>query len=159
MLDEGQKKELKRYHRTAVFAAGTLILSIFLYGVVAFLGAASVRDHARLLEHHRTLMYYAAGALVISSILVKRILLAAKQMIPLRGLTVSDIERLAVRRLRALLMSLVLCNAAAVVGLVLYFQGGEITDFYWLGTLGLAGLLLQLPKYREWERWTKENIA
>ncbi len=50
-----------------------------------------------------------------------------------------------------------LCEAVLIYGLVLFFLGKQIGDFYTLASVSLAYFLYFFPKYSQWEEWAKES--
>jgi len=49
-----------------------------------------------------------------------------------------------------------LCESVAIYGLVLFFAGKKITDFYTLLFMSLMYFIYFFPKYQQWKEWVKE---
>ena len=49
-----------------------------------------------------------------------------------------------------------LCEAVLIYGLILFFVGKQIKDFYFLALVSLVYFLNFFPKYSQWEEWAKQ---
>ena len=55
--------------------------------------------------------------------------------------------------LRAAVVSLALCDFAAVSGLLLFLLSGQRLDFYGLAVVALFGIRVRFPSYHQWQMW------
>lgn len=61
-------------------------------------------------------------------------------------------ERVGAGRLQiATIVSLAICEAIAVLGLVLFFLTGRSGDFYLFLAVAVLGFILNFPRWRHWE--------
>lgn len=49
-----------------------------------------------------------------------------------------------------------LCESVLIYGLILFFVGKQIKDFYFLALVSLVYFLNFFPKYSQWEEWAKQ---
>ncbi len=49
---------------------------------------------------------------------------------------------------------LALCEASTLYGLILYFMGGGLKDFYILMAYSLTLFVLFFPRFSQWEEYT-----
>jgi hypothetical protein len=59
------------------------------------------------------------------------------------------------RLLTASIVSLAMCVAIAVYGLVLFLIGGRPMDFYTFAIVALLGLAVFFPRRSQWEEWAR----
>jgi hypothetical protein len=55
----------------------------------------------------------------------------------------------------ASIVSLTMCLAIAVYGLVLFLIGGRPMDFYGFALVALLGLAVFFPRQSQWEEWAR----
>jgi hypothetical protein len=60
---------------------------------------------------------------------------------------------------QAAVITFALCEAVALLGLVLFLLGGNAMDFYVFMVISLGFFYLFFPKYEQWENLIKSNIA
>ena len=61
------------------------------------------------------------------------------------------------RLLSASVVSLTMCLAVAVYGLVLFLLGGRPLDFYSFAIVALLGLAVFFPRQSQWDEWARSN--
>ena len=61
------------------------------------------------------------------------------------------------RLLSASVVSLTMCLAIAVYGLVLFLLGGRPLDFYTFAIVGVLGLAVFFPRQSQWEEWARSD--
>jgi hypothetical protein len=127
----GERTSEDGLYRTVRTVWVVLTLSILAYFAVAV--AVGPIAHAENAGVERVLMILAAAYVVVSVPAKKWLLVQAREV---------DSSRL---RLFALLVPLVLCEAAAVTGLALRMVTGSTHYYVFLG-LALVGMLLHYPK-------------
>ena len=132
--------------RWLVLVAG-LTASIPLYAVVVFVLAAGERHGGPAPLGLRYAFYGASLALaMLALVLAPRVGNDAAAAPPFESL------------LKRTILSLAVAEAAAIVGLVLYFLGRDLGDFLVLGGLALAVILLGIvPRGLKWFRLREET--
>ena len=126
----GPAGEAQQY-RARLIVWSVMALSIMMYFVVIrVVTPANPTENPTLV----TALLIVAFALVVASFVAKRRLLSR-----------TDNVDVAVRRRQADIVALVLCEAAALYGLPVWFITGWSRSYVFL-VLGLAGILLHYPK-------------
>jgi len=144
------REELGRHLRTVTMIGVSVIVSLLLYlGVEEFIrarfrpfsGFVAVSDLQRL--------RYAAFGLAILGVVMIRV---SRQALLRRSSR--DDEKAARHRLqRTSLLTLVLAEVPAVLGLVLFFVGGLNIDFYLLLLVSILLVFMYFPRRSAWEEW------
>ena len=57
----------------------------------------------------------------------------------------------------AAIVTFALCEAPAVFGLVLYFLGRSLTDFYLFLMISLFSFAAYFPRFSQWEEWYRQQ--
>jgi hypothetical protein len=143
--------DLRQAHRTAVLIASGLVTSLVVYAVVAhvFRASQSPGDETRLPEPALRLVRYAAW---IGSAAVAALLPVLRHALLTRR--AEDTRAVAIGRLTLATVTVgALAESPALAGFVLLLLGGLSLDFYLLGSLSLALLLANFPRYEAWEEW------
>ena len=91
---------------------------------------------------------FGAAAAVILLILVLRSRLFKRRGGADAGTALSRLQR-------AALLTMVLAEVPAVLGLVLFFVGGNAADFYKLLFASIVLAFIHFPRRRAWEEWLK----
>ena len=144
--------ELRQAHRTAALITGGLITSLVMYAVIASvfrMSHAPSEGAASLPAPQMSLVRYAAwiasGVVVASLPGVRRLLLTRRP---------DDTRQRAIARLTVATVAVGgFAELPAIAGFVLVILGGLFLDFYLLGSLSLALLLANMPRYEAWEAW------
>ena len=144
--------ELRQAHRTAALIIGGLITGLVMYAVVASvfrMSHASSEGAASIPAPQMSLVRYAAwiaSAIVVVSLPgVKRLLLTRRP---------DETRQRAIARLTlATVTAGAFAEFPAIAGFVLVILGGLFLDFYLLGSVSLALLLANAPRYEAWEAW------
>jgi F0F1-type ATP synthase membrane subunit c/vacuolar-type H+-ATPase subunit K len=64
----------------------------------------------------------------------------------------------AIQKLQAAAMvTFALCEVPAVIGLVLYFIGGNMTNFYLFLMISLFCFAAYFPRFSQWEEWYRKQ--
>jgi hypothetical protein len=144
--------ELRQAHRTAALITGGLITGLVMYAVIASVfrmshapseGAASLP--APQLSLVRYAAWIASGIVVLSLPGLRRLLLTR---------SADETRQRAIARLTLATVAVGgLAEFPAIAGFVLVILGGLFLDFYLLGSLSLALLLANVPRYEAWEAW------
>jgi len=73
------------------------------------------------------------------------------------GQPVGSVPPMTQRFLNASVVSLSLCLAIAIYGLVLFLLGGRPVDFYSFAIVALLGLAVFFPRQSQWEEWARSD--
>jgi hypothetical protein len=143
--------ELRQAHRTAALITGGLITGLVMYAVIAsvFRMSHAASDGAESPSPQMSLVRYAAwiaSAIVVVSLPgVKRLLLTRRP---------DETRQRAIARIILATVAVgALAEFPALAGFVLVILGGLFLDFYLLGSVSLALLLANAPRYEAWEAW------
>ena len=144
--------ELRQAHRTAALITGGLVTGLVMYAVVASvfrMSHAPSEGAASLPAPQMSLVRYAAwiasGVVVVALPGLRRLLLTRRP---------EETRQRAIARLTLATVAVgALAELPAIAGFVLVILGGLFLDFYLLGTLSLALLLFNAPRYEAWEAW------
>jgi hypothetical protein len=144
--------ELRQAHRTAALITGGLITGLVMYAVIASVfgmshapsdGAASPSAPQNSLVRYAA--WIASAIVVVSLPGVKRLLLARRP---------DETRQRAIARLTLATVAVgAFAEFPALAGFVLVILGGLFLDFYLLGSVSLALLLANAPRYEAWEAW------
>jgi hypothetical protein len=144
--------ELRQAHRTAALVTGGLIAGLVMYAVIASvfrMNQATSEGATRLPASQMALARYAAwiASAVVAVALpgFRRVLLTRRP---------DETRQRAIARLTVTSVAVGgLAEFPAAAGFVLVILGGLLLDFYLLGSLSLALLLANAPRYETWEAW------
>lgn len=146
------REELRTHLRPAAMAGAGIVVSLVLYlGLVEVLRAV-LRPFrgfaaAALTQPLRLAVFGAAAAVILV------ILLLRPRLFRRRG--AEDLPA-ALRRLRnASLVTLLLGEVPAILGLGLFLVGGGASDFYKFLFVSLALTFINFPRLGAWEEWLK----
>jgi hypothetical protein len=144
--------ELRQAHRTAVLITGGLITGLVMYAVIASVfrmshvpseGVASLP--APQMSFARYAAWISSGVVVLTIPGLKRLLLTRRS---------DETRQRAIARLTLATVAVAgLAEFPAIAGFILVVLGGLFFDFYLLGSLSLALLLANAPRYEAWETW------
>jgi len=144
--------ELRQAHRTAALITGGLITGLVMYAMIASVfrmsqtpseGVASLP--APQMSFARYAAWIASGVVVLTIPGLKRLLLTPRS---------DETRQRAIARLTLAAVAVAgLAELPAIAGFVLVILGGLFLDFYLLGSLSLALLLVYAPRYEAWEAW------
>lgn len=147
------RTHLQREHRKSVILAWAMVASILAYLVVA--------EVIRM--QNQPFTGFAPGAAPPKDVFFIGALIAfigirmARNAI-LKGVGADPAARL--NRLRtATIVSLVMTDIPAVIGLVLFLMTGNTQEFYVMVALSLVGVALYFPKLHHWEAWLRRRTA
>jgi hypothetical protein len=142
--------ELRRHLRTLSLIGVSIVTSLLIYlGLEVFIrarfkpfyGFAGIADRQPLRYG-----FFALAAVALALILVLRHALLKK--------TPRDDRKTALHRLeRATLLTLVLAEVPALLGLVLFLLGGLKADFYILLATSILLVIMFFPRRSAWEEW------
>lgn len=146
------KDEIGRSIRPATLVSTVIIASLVVYLALVlviqtafrpFRGLAGIAD----LQPLRYVAYGAAAA-VILLLLVLRPRLFKKR-------AGEDVGSALQRLQKAALLTMVLSEGPAIIGLVLFFVGGNAADFYKLLFASIVLAFIHFPRRGAWEDWLK----
>jgi len=139
------KKELQR---NAVLS-GAMMVSVLLYAVVVEIIKLQWQSTGQLPPQPAAPMkevFYGAALFFLFVIRLVRKAILKKN----RG----DDYRTLLHKLKlSNLITFVLCEAPALVGLVLFIRNGLYKEFYILAVCSLLVMFIYFPRYRHWEAW------
>ena len=146
------REELRTHLRPAAMVGAAIVASLVLYlGLVEILRAVLKPFHGLAPSagiQPLRLAAFGTAALIILAILILRPRLFRRD--------VREDAPAALRRLqRASLLTLVLGEIPAVLGLGLFLVGGNAADFYKLLFASLALTFINFPRRAAWEEWMK----
>jgi hypothetical protein len=139
------KKELQR---NAVLS-GAMMVSVLLYAVVVEIIKVQWQSTGQLQPQPAAPMkevFYGAALFFLFVIRLARKAILKK--------TRGDNFRTLLHKLKlSNLVTFLLCEVPAVVGLVLFLRDGLYKEFYILATCSLLVMFIYFPRYRHWEAW------
>jgi len=144
------RDELGQHLRTVSLIGVSIIVSLLLYlGVEEFIRARFRPFHGFVAVTDLQRLRYAFFALAIVAVILVRVLRQAL----LRRASHDDAKTALHRLQRASLVTLVLAEVPAILGLVLFFFGGLNIDFYLLLFASILLVFMYYPRRSAWEEW------
>lgn len=144
--------DLRQAHRTAALITGGLITSLVMYAVIAGMlrmSHAPSEGAASLPAPQVSLVRYAAW--ITSAIVAVAVPGVRRALLTRRP---DETRQRAIARLTLATLAVGgLAEVPALAGFILVILGGLVLDFYLLGSLSLALLLANAPRYEAWEAW------
>ncbi len=147
-MNPQDRDEIKAAHKTATLIGISIIASLFITLVVAeairagfrpFRGFINLQDPQRV----RYAFFAAAVAAVILIRILRRVLFRR---------TAESTAGLALPRIqRAVVVTLVLCEIPALLGLALFLIGGYNVDYYLLLFVSLVLIFMYFPRLSQWQ--------
>lgn len=156
---QSQTDELKKTYRLAVFIGIAMIGSIFVYaGLVEAIRVGYIPWKSPILtpDKAKILKYILLGIPLMEFFLIKFIrqaILQEKQETKLE-----KPSALFQRLVSASIITYALCEAVAILGLVLFILTGNYLDFYIFLVISLIYIAIYFPRYSHWEEWIK-NVS
>jgi hypothetical protein len=77
----------------------------------------------------------------------------------LRTPSAEPVDALLAKLARANIVTLALCELPALLGLVLFFLAGFISDFYLLFGVSMLMLFFYFPRYNKWKNWVRDKAG
>ena len=155
----GLPPDLPARCRVAQKIGGALVVSIVTYAILvevlrarrggyAGFAAVSTIDTLRMV-----FIVLAIADLALSRFIRSRILTP-----PSRGdQPAGNVPPIMPRLFTASIVSLTMCMAIAVYGLVLFMLSGRPMDFYSFAIVALLGLAVFFPRQSQWEEWARSD--
>lgn len=144
--------EIGRALKPAAMVSAVILASLVVYLALVevlkatlkpFRGFAGISD----MQPVRLAVFGAAAAVILLILALRSRLFKRKA---------GEDARTALPRLqRAALLTMVLAEVPAVLGLVLFFVGGNAADFYKLLFASIVLAFIHFPRRRAWEEWLK----
>jgi hypothetical protein len=145
--------DLKKEHQITAIISGAMISVLLMYAIVVeiikfqyqpFTGFApgslgKVREGL-----------FAAALLMIIAVRVARKLILKKD-------PNDDVKKLITKLKAATIITSILCEVPAILGLVLFLMGGVSKDFYVLMLYSLALMVIYFPKYHYLQAWVRKG--
>lgn len=146
---------IKKYFRMAMIISGAIIGSLLIYLMVVEIFRAKLSPFTGCVELSspqsiRYIFYLAAALQIVVIRLLRGLLLRAKS-------TDSE-EKLVLKLFRVSIMTSVLAEVPALVGLVLFFLGGFNSDFYILLFVSFFLVFMFFPRIDNWKAWIKKHL-
>ncbi len=157
-MDIQDNPKLLQSYRTLTLIASVMATSIVVYaGVVEFWvwrhpGFAGLAGGAGLEWLRPALIGAGVVAVLISGWVRGRLLGDGAGL----GAMVSQVmlpQQRYQAMLRAVIVAMALCEAAALLGLLLFLLSGQRLDFYGPALVALIGIRLRFPGYHQWQMW------
>jgi len=144
--------ELRFHLKTVSLIGVTVIVSLIVYlGIVEVVRAVFKPFGGFVTALHFQQIRFGVYGLAIVAVLLIRVLRQAM----LRRLPADD-QKTALHKLqRAVLLTLILCEAPAILGLALFLLFGLNIDFYLLLFVSLFLVFMYFPRHASWEEWIK----
>ena len=146
------KDEIGHHLRPAALVAAVIVASLVVYLALVEVLKATLRPFRGFAEiaDMQPVRYaaYGAAAAVVLLLLVLRPRLFKHR-------TGEDSGAALARLQRAALLTMVLAEVPGVLGLVLFFIGGNAADFYKLLFASLVLAFIHFPRRGAWEEWLK----
>ena len=146
------KDEIGRFIRPATLVSSVIVASLVVYlalvivvrtALGSFRGLAGIADMQPL----RYAAYGAAAAVIILLLILRPRLFKKRAG--------EDVGTALLRLQRAALLTMVLAEGPAIIGLVLFFVGGNAADFYKLLFASIVLTFIHFPRRGAWEDWLK----
>jgi hypothetical protein len=133
-----------------------LIASIFMYASVAIFVSKTQKfisqpEPTLNITQFRYILYGLSAAMLFIITFTRKLLLSGKG-----NQNNKNLNSHASRFSSVTIVTGALCESVAIYGLVLYFVGKKITDFYTLMFMSLMYFIYFFPKYPQWNAWVKE---
>ena len=151
--------ELKRQCQTAKLTAWSFLGSILVYMLVALL-MARAKTSETLSNNPVALRFGFVGLTLIGFTIiniVKPFILEGSST-PETVATERDKSRLAEKLFSTSVISLSICEAPAVFGLILFFISRNMFDFYLFAAIAAGAIILNFPQYDQWESWVRSKF-
>jgi hypothetical protein len=134
-------------HRRATIIVGAMISSLVVYVLVVEVVSrtAAVGMSTQPPEIVRWILYGVALSMVFACNLVRPFMLRGVRPAP-----EGTVDEMVARLTTAHVVTAALAETPAVVGLVLYFIGGQSADFYILAVVSLYLLMRHFPRLGQW---------
>ncbi|MCK4336409.1 MAG: hypothetical protein KAX11_00610 [Candidatus Aminicenantes bacterium] len=146
---------IKKYFRMAMIISGVIIGSLLVYLMVVEIFRVKLSPFTGCVELSnpqsiRYIFYLAAALQIVFIRLLRGLLLRAKS-------TDSE-EKLVLKLFRVSIMTSVLAEVPALVGLALFFLGGFNSDFYVLLFVSFLLMFMFFPRKNNWKAWIKKHL-
>lgn len=156
-------EKLRAAYRVAVIIGLAMMASLLVYTVIVGVFEKDGRGPA-LSDRALEMMKFALVAIsVVLFFLIRflnaRILTAGgerggrRDARQLPDVAPADIQRLTT----AAVVTYALCEAPAILGLVLFFLGGQASDFHLFLLISLFYFAVHFPKFSQWEEWHRQR--
>jgi len=146
------QEDIRRAHRAVLAVAITILSSLLIFLALGEVIRARFRPFVGFLAggDAQTLRYIAYGAAVVVVVLIRFLRQALLRRSP------EDSRLTLLHRLsRASLVTLVLGEVPALLGLVLFLLRGLNRDFYALLFVSLILIFMYFPRLATWNEWLK----
>jgi hypothetical protein len=143
---ENSNKKIQNAHRTSLYIHLAVMGSLLVYIAVVELIGSRFSSFAGQASYLSSLRYIFYGITIVVIFTIRRVQSAFK-LKPRTG----KIERSINRMLRVSVITSILCEIPAVLGVVYFLIKGVKRDFYYLIILSAVLMLLYFPKYAKWQ--------
>lgn len=149
---------LQQHYQRAVILAIAMVASLPMYvavGEIVAAGADGFQGYARELPLQvvrGVAVLFGLFALFVAN-LVRRQLLEGEASLSMMVTQAMVPQERYASMLKGTVVTLALCDALALLGLVLFLLGGERQDLYAFAAAGLIAAWYHFPRYHHWQRW------
>jgi hypothetical protein len=146
-------QKLSRMFRTALFVAAAVLAALPVYILaVEILKGRGVRLGPSLAAGTANALRYGLYGAAVAAVILLRVL---RGMI-IRKRPGDSPDRRAQKLLQASILTSVLSEVPALLGVVLFLVAGFYRDFYILLIVSLFLMFMFFPRYRNWSEWAGE---
>jgi len=145
-------EKAKSSHRTALYFHLMIMGSLLIYIAVVELFGARLSPSSAHSSYLSSLRYIFYGITIVVIFTIRRI----NSLFKLKPIT-GKIEKNLNRLLRLTIITSLLCEIPALLGLVYFLVKGIKRDFYYLLILSAVLLLLYFPRYSKWQPLTEKG--
>lgn len=144
--------KVKSAFRTSLYIHLVIMGTILIYIAVVELFGTKLSPYGTQYSYLSSLRYIFYGIAIVVIFTIRRI----NSLFKLRPIT-GRIEKNINRLLRLTIITSLLCEIPALLGLVYFLMKGIKRDFYYLVILSAVLLLLYFPRYSKWEFLAEEG--
>jgi F0F1-type ATP synthase membrane subunit c/vacuolar-type H+-ATPase subunit K len=157
----GDMNDLRKAYRTAAFIGLAMIASVLIYAIIVELvrkGTIPLTGVPEMsADRLNSLKYVLFGVSAVLFFLIRiingKILSKGAPAGPVRAAAPPEIQRL----VTAAVASYALSEAPAIFGLIVFFLGRVVEDFYVFMLISLFFFSYYFPKYSQWEEWARRK--
>ncbi|MBD3413682.1 MAG: hypothetical protein GF421_04520 [Candidatus Aminicenantes bacterium] len=144
--------KIKNAYRSSMYIHLAVMGTLLVYIAVVELIGTRFSAYAIRASYLSSLRYIFYGITIVVIFIIRR-LQSAFKLKPRIG----RMERSLNRMLKVSVITSILCEIPAVLGLVYFFLKGVKRDFYYLIILSAVLLLLYFPKYAKWQPFAERE--
>jgi hypothetical protein len=141
--------DLKKEHQITAIISGAMISALLMYAIVVEI----------IKFQHQPFTGFAPGSLskvresLFAAALLMIIAVRFARSLILKRDSNDDVKKLITKLKVATVVTSILCEVPAIIGLVLFLMGGVSKDYYLLMLYSLALMVIYFPKYNHLQAW------